>query len=66
MEPGYLPMLRRGRARRGFTVGQVAWRLGISVHAYRELEDGDRFPDFDTWDCMCKLFGWPQMFGGSR
>jgi len=23
----------------------------------RELEDGDRFPDFDTWDRMCKLLG---------
>jgi hypothetical protein len=31
-------MLERVRKRLGFTVGQVAWRIGVSVQEYRELE----------------------------
>jgi hypothetical protein len=26
---------------------------------------GDRVPDNDVWDRMCKLYGWPQAFVGS-
>jgi hypothetical protein len=37
-------LLRRDRERRGFTVGQVAWRLGVKPQEYRELEAGERFP----------------------
>jgi hypothetical protein len=29
---------------------------------YRELESGERWPSFDTYDRICKLFGWPQTF----
>jgi hypothetical protein len=47
------------RRRRGFTVGQVAWRLGISPNVYRSLEAGEPIHDFDTWDRICKLYGWP-------
>jgi hypothetical protein len=57
-------MLAEDRRRRGFTVGQVAWRLGVSPQEYRELEDGSRFPTFDTWDRICKLYGWSQSFVG--
>jgi hypothetical protein len=32
--------------RRGFTVGQVAWRLGISPAEYRLLEAGEPIHDF--------------------
>jgi Helix-turn-helix domain len=53
-------MLEVDRRRHGFTVGQVAWRLGVKPHEYRELEAGTRFPDFETWDRICKLYGWPQ------
>jgi hypothetical protein len=28
---------------RGFTVGQVAWRLGVSPAEYLQLEDGERY-----------------------
>ena len=31
-------LLATNRERNGFTVGQVAWRLGISATEYRELE----------------------------
>ena len=34
----------RGRSTASGLVGQVAWRLGVSVRAYRELEAGER-PD---------------------
>jgi hypothetical protein len=50
---------------RGFTVGQVAWRLGVKPQEYQELEAGQRFPDFETWDRICKL-GWPQTFERPR
>jgi transcriptional regulator with XRE-family HTH domain len=59
-------LLRKDRERRGFTVGQVAYRLGITPDEYRALEAGDAFPDFETWDRICKLYGWPQTFVGSQ
>jgi hypothetical protein len=34
----------------------------VSVREYRELEAGERVPDFATWDRICKLYGWPQTF----
>lgn len=53
-------VLRRDRERWGFTVGQLAWRLGVSVREYREIEAGARYPGFDTYDRIGKLFGWPR------
>jgi transcriptional regulator with XRE-family HTH domain len=50
-------MLAEDRRRRGFTVGQVAWRLGVSPREYRKLEAGTSLPTFATWDRICKLFG---------
>jgi transcriptional regulator with XRE-family HTH domain len=41
-------MLAEHRRRRGLTVGQVAWRLGVSPREYRELEAGTRSPTFET------------------
>jgi hypothetical protein len=40
----FLALLRTDRVRRGFTVGQVAWRLGVKPQEYRELEAGTRSP----------------------
>jgi transcriptional regulator with XRE-family HTH domain len=57
-------MLERDRRRRGFTVGQVAWRLGVTQREYRKLEAGTSLPAFDTWDRICKLYGWSQSFVG--
>jgi hypothetical protein len=53
-------LLQKDRERQGFTIDQVAWRLGVKPQEYRELEAGDRMPDFDTWDRIFKLYGWPQ------
>jgi hypothetical protein len=52
-------LLKKDRERRGFTVGQVAWPVGVKP---QELGAGTRSPDFETWDRICKLYGWPQTF----
>jgi hypothetical protein len=36
--------------------------LWLTVREYRELEAGDRIPNNDEWDRMCKVYGWPQTF----
>ena len=59
---GFPKMLREDRERSGLTVDEIAWRLGVSRREYRELEAGRRVPNFQTWDRMCKLFGWTQRF----
>jgi hypothetical protein len=35
------------------------------VGTYRQLEAGERAPSWETWDRICKLFGWGQTFIGS-
>jgi len=35
-----------------------------SFREYRELEAGRRWPTFETWDRICKRYGWPQAFVG--
>lgn len=30
-----------------------------------KLESGTRYPDFETYDRICKLFGWPQKFASN-
>jgi len=57
-------MLKQDRKRAGWSVGQAAWRLGVGVREYTELEAGACSLSFDTWDRICKLFGWPQTFVG--
>jgi hypothetical protein len=56
-------MLERDRKRDG-RVCRAAWLLGVSVREYRELEAGSHWPTFETWDRICKLYGWPQTFVG--
>lgn len=55
-------MLEHDRRQAGWSVGQAAWRLGMSVGEYRELEAGARSPSWETFDRICKLYGWPQTF----
>jgi hypothetical protein len=38
-------MLEEDRRRAGWSAGQVAWRLGITVREYREIEAGERWPN---------------------
>jgi hypothetical protein len=34
------------------------------LREYRELEAGARSPNWETFDRICKLYGWPQTFVG--
>jgi hypothetical protein len=64
MPAAFLSMLWGDRRRNGFTVGQVVWRLGITLDEYRALEAGEPIRDFDTWNRICKLNCWPRTFMG--
>lgn len=64
MVPSFVTMLQEDRRWRGSTVGQVAYRIGVSSREYLALEAGTAWPSFDTWDAICKLYGWPQSFVG--
>src|SRR5687768_1957806 len=44
------------------SVGQTAWRLDVKPREYVAIESGDSWPSFETYDRICKLFGWPQTF----
>jgi transcriptional regulator with XRE-family HTH domain len=55
-------MLENDRTRAGWSVEQAARRLGVSGREYWELEAGERWPSFETYDRICKLFGWPKTF----
>jgi hypothetical protein len=57
-------MLELERKREGLRICRVAWLLGVSIGEYRELEAGTKLPAFDTWDRICKLYGWSQSFVG--
>jgi DNA-binding XRE family transcriptional regulator len=59
-------LLTKDRARWGFTVGQVAWRVGVTPREYRELEAGERVPSWDAYDQMAEQFGWPGSFVDKR
>ena len=38
--------------------------LRVTVREYQELEAGEAFPDSETWELICDLFGWPKTFVG--
>jgi hypothetical protein len=40
--------------------------LGVKPQEYPELQADKRSTDFETWDRICKLDGWPQTFVGRR
>jgi plasmid maintenance system antidote protein VapI len=52
--------LEADRERLGFTLGQAAYRLGLTVPQYRELLEGRHPITWETWDRICDLYGWPQ------
>ena len=57
-------LLHQDRKRAGLSIQAAAQRLGVSVREYRELEAGTRWPSWETFDRICKLYGWPQTFVG--
>jgi hypothetical protein len=40
--------------------------VGLNVRKYRELEASERRPSFETYDRICKLYGWPQTFAAGK
>jgi len=60
-----LRMLEKDRMRSGWSVGQLAWRLGITVREYQEVGAGERWPNGETFNRICELYGWPQSFVGA-
>jgi hypothetical protein len=64
MPAAFRGMLERDRVRLGLRVGQVAWRLGISVREYRELVEGEAWPSYPVWERIAEFSGWPQTFVG--
>ena len=55
-------LLWTDRERAGLSVEQAAWRLGVPQVAYRKLEVGERWPSWETYDRIERLFGWLQTF----
>ena len=41
---------RAGSETRGGLSDKAAWRLGVSVSEYRELDAAERWPSWETWD----------------
>ena len=52
----FTDIVKRDRERWGMSEAQAARRFLVSVSAYREIEAGERFLEFDTYDAICKLF----------
>jgi transcriptional regulator with XRE-family HTH domain len=55
-------LLRRDRERYGLSPEQAARTLGVSQSVYRALEAAERRPDWETFDRIERLFGWPRTF----
>jgi hypothetical protein len=53
-------LMREDGERLGLSIGRASGLIGVWVREYRALEDGESYPDFETWDRICKLYGWPQ------
>jgi DNA-binding XRE family transcriptional regulator len=43
---------------------EMAGHLRLTLRQYQALEAGERPPSWETWDRICKLFGWPQTLAG--
>ena len=52
-------MLEQDRKRAGWSVGQAAWRLGLTIREYQELVAGERSLNWETFHRICKPYGWP-------
>ena len=48
--------------RAGWCVGRAAESLDVSIRDYREIEAGDRSPNWEEFDLICKLCAWYQTF----
>jgi hypothetical protein len=55
-------MLADNRRRVGWSVEQGRATSRRHPPPCRELEAGERSPDWETWDRINRMFGWPQTF----
>jgi transcriptional regulator with XRE-family HTH domain len=55
-------LLRRDCERAGLSVEQAARRLGVTTAANRDLEAGERWPSWKTYDRIASAFEWPRSF----
>jgi DNA-binding XRE family transcriptional regulator len=55
-------LIRRDRKRWRLSVEEAARWFHVTPRHYRDIEDGSAWPDWDTYDRICKVFGWPQTF----
>jgi transcriptional regulator with XRE-family HTH domain len=60
----YSDRLRRDREAAGLRLARVAGRLGITVPQYREPEDGERWPSYEEYNALSKLYAWPRAIVG--
>ena len=58
-------MLEHDRKRAGWSVGEAAWRLGVSIREYRELEAGERMPNFAAGDGGYAATSWYRLTTGA-
>jgi transcriptional regulator with XRE-family HTH domain len=58
----FAQLLHRDRERYGLSIEQAARQLGVSPAAYQALEAAERWPDWETYDRIERLFGWPRSF----
>jgi hypothetical protein len=38
----------------------MAWRLGLTLQQYRKLEAGDLWINYDLYERICEVCGWPR------
>lgn len=59
-------MLRDDRLRWGMTEAQAARRFGVPLTTYKRFEAGEQAPNFEVYNRICELFGWPRTFVSSE
>jgi hypothetical protein len=60
MLPPLIEHLPRDRERLGLREVQMAGRLELTLPEYRALEAGDLWIDYDLYERIVELCGWPR------
>jgi ribosome-binding protein aMBF1 (putative translation factor) len=55
-------LMRRDRELAGLSIEDASWRVGLTPRRLRDMEAGEVWPDFETYERICELFGWPQSY----
>lgn len=57
-------LMRKDRVQQGLSIEQAARRLNLTPRRYRDLEAGNAWPSFETYQGICDMLCWPLSFGG--